>query len=885
MTQPFQIKPHKRSAGGWFIVFSGSILLALSLWGVSAPENTGETDNSSAQGKASNMLFVENKIWNVELEFEKEQYAAMKPKERMDYGMGGAADNFGLGNILAPTIFKEGDSNNDGWLSKQEFVNLGRTWFQKWDAAHAGQVEAAVIKNDISEFFLQSALNPVEPGDRFENQASQPAREYKKKGVGFLDEDFPWAKANLVFDGNKIPQVSVRYKGNSTYTSAENSLKRPLKVDLSKGFQGRKLYGVHKLNFHNAVTDGSWMKEVIAYQLFRDAGVPAGRTSYARVYVTVPGKFNNKYFGLYSIVEDPDKDFAKAHYGTKQGAIFKPFTRHLFEDAGADWKAYQKAYNPKTETTEDEKKRLIEFCKLISHADDAELTAKIGKYLDLDEVARYLAVTVWLCDWDSPLSTGQNFFVYLHPKTNLFHLVPWDLDLTFGHFAWMKENPEQLSIMHPWSGRNLFLERLFKLDEFKRIYLARMKEFSKTIFRAERIHKQVDELAAILRPAVKEESEEKLTKFDQLVADKSAGGMMSGTSDRSRGMGTVGKSQPIKVFSTARALSVESQLDEKSEGKRLSRGGTDQFDPMEGMGGGGDGGFGGVDGTTAEYVAKRVKSEKPSTAAEGKWLIKNWEKEIKLEFKVEGVKLTGTIDHSQLPGTIEIKDGKIEGDKISFNYVRRMDGQDFKMLWTGTLSGDEIKFKREYVSVGPGGGGGQGGFDGMDNGLTRNQKQKINDAVHADVAELNTKLQDAQKAAMAAALGKNATEDNVKAKVDAVLKVQTEIAMLRYNKGVKSIVKDITDDQRTQLNKNAARSYQQLFGANPAGFGEFEQLMGQSMASSFLKALGIGQEARVTQKQFEEGFARWFESRDTDHSGTMSEAQLAAGLNKIMGIL
>jgi enterochelin esterase-like enzyme len=134
---------------------------------------------------------------------------------------------------------------------------------------------------------------------------------------------------------------------------------------------------------------------------------------------------------------------------------------------------------------------------------------------------------------------------------------------------------------------------------------------------------------------------------------------------------------------------------------------------MPGMGGGGMTG-GGIN---AEYTAKRVKGDKPSTGAAGKWLIKDGDNEIKLEFKVDGSKLTGTLDNSQIPGVIEFKDGKIEGDKVSFSYVRQMSGQDMKISWTGTLSGDEIKFKRESAGGGaPGGGGmpggGMGGFGG-----------------------------------------------------------------------------------------------------------------------------------------------------------------------------
>ncbi len=99
-------------------------------------------------------------------------------------------------------------------------------------------------------------------------------------------------------------------------------------------------------------------------------------------------------------------------------------------------------------------------------------------------------------------------------------------------------------------------------------------------------------------------------------------------------------------------------------------------------------------GASAEFTARREKNGNPSTGAAGKWLIKDGENEMKLELKVDGSKLAGTLVNPQMPGAIEFKDGKIEGDKISFDYVRQMNGQDIKIIWTGTLSGDEIKLRR-----------------------------------------------------------------------------------------------------------------------------------------------------------------------------------------------
>ncbi len=110
----------------------------------------------------------------------------------------------------------------------------------------------------------------------------------------------------------------------------------------------------------------------------------------------------------------------------------------------------------------------------------------------------------------------------------------------------------------------------------------------------------------------------------------------------------------------------------------------------------------------AEYVAKRVKSDKPSTGVGGKWVAKDGDNELKLELKADGSRLTGTIENTQMPGAIEFKDGKIEGDKISFSYVRQMMGQDMKISWTGTLSGDELKLKRDAGGGGGMPGGGRG---------------------------------------------------------------------------------------------------------------------------------------------------------------------------------
>jgi opacity protein-like surface antigen len=65
-------------------------------------------------------------------------------------------------------------------------------------------------------------------------------------------------------------------------------------------------------------------------------------------------------------------------------------------------------------------------------------------------------------------------------------------------------------------------------------------------------------------------------------------------------------------------------------------------------------------------------------------------REVTLNLKADGNKLTGTMGTGQ--GEIEISDGKIKGDTISFNVVRKMQDREIKMNYKGKVSGDEIKF-------------------------------------------------------------------------------------------------------------------------------------------------------------------------------------------------
>jgi len=366
--------------------------------------------------------------------------------------------------------------------------------------------------------------------------------------------EFKSVHGAIAIEDRRFNDVAVRYKGNGTYLEGQGAGKFSFKIDLNQFVKGQTYGGVTKLNLHNNVTDPSWMNEPLSYRLYRDAGVPAPRTSYARLYLTVPGKHEKRYAGLYSLVENIDDQFISRNFKNKQGALFKPVSTNLFRYLGEDWAKYNQTYDPKGTLTAEQKQRMIDWTKLVTDASDDEFAARLGDFLDVEEFARYMAVMVFLSDMDGILGPGQNFYLYLDPNTKKFSFLPWDQDHSFGQFpyAGSQEQRNDLSIHRPWTGRNRFLERVFATNNFKKLYLTRLEEYSRTIFEPQRFANQVDELAAAIRPAVQEES--KLDRFDRAVA------------------GTSKSIVPIKPFVKLRARSIADQLSGKSRGQRIEGG-------------------------------------------------------------------------------------------------------------------------------------------------------------------------------------------------------------------------------------------------------------------------------------------------------------------------
>lgn len=64
-------------------------------------------------------------------------------------------------------------------------------------------------------------------------------------------------------------------------------------------------------------------------------------------------------------------------------------------------------------------------------------------------------------------------------------------------------------------------------------------------------------------------------------------------------------------------------------------------------------------------------------------------------FKQDGTKLTGETT-SEFLGKSVINDGKVEGNDISFSITANFNGEERKLSYKGTVSGDEIKLSSDF---------------------------------------------------------------------------------------------------------------------------------------------------------------------------------------------
>ena len=448
------------------------------------------------------------------------------------------------------------------WLCAASFTSLGQAAEKSSDnkKADAAFWNSVYAENHVLD--VQISLS------RVAWEAMQPKRRERRPGedgprVDFGNQ-FPYAKTKVVIDGLSLPDTGMRFKGNSSYRFASRGLKRPFKIDTNRFTKGQKLHGRTKLNFSNAFLDSAFMKEKLGYELYHAAGMPTPGVGWADVTLTIEGLAKKKPLGIYVIIEQVDDRYIGQNLGkaSKGSLLMKPESMDDWRYLGEEPKAYER-YNIKVgEKNVDQIRRFAKLLKLVEQGSDDEFAREIGKRMNLEQFAGYLAATSILVNIDSYIGMPHNYYLLMDKADGKLRMLPWDLNETFGTFT-MGRSPEMLvkwDIDRPWISKRRLSERLFETESFRKRYRTAVAKLMKEDFTEEKLFERIDTFEKAITPHIKKDK-----------IGKGFSGMQMGINGDSNGVNKAVDRRvfAIKPFILQRITSVNDQLTGKTEGEKI----------------------------------------------------------------------------------------------------------------------------------------------------------------------------------------------------------------------------------------------------------------------------------------------------------------------------
>jgi hypothetical protein len=307
-----------------------------------------------------------------------------------------------------------------------------------------------------------------------------------------LDEEYH--ETSITFNGVTLDSVAIRTKGGSSLSSVASSTsdRYSFKVDINEYVSGQTFFSLKKFTLQNSFNDPSYMREVIAYDLMDEMGVPTPEHAYVNFYV------NGELFGLYLMVEAIDGKFVEKHFANSNGDLYKPDgvgSELLW--LGDDIDSYSDINLQTNEDTTDNG-AFINFVESLDQGSSDDI--------DVDTLLRYMSVSTSLSNLDSYHgSLAHNYYIY--DQDGVFSILPWDFNESFGTFNMDCNSVDirELYIDEPVSGalsERPYLANVFADQDNLDVYHGYLTELINGSLESDTFSARVNEIADLIREHV-----------------------------------------------------------------------------------------------------------------------------------------------------------------------------------------------------------------------------------------------------------------------------------------------------------------------------------------------------------------------------------------------
>ncbi len=317
---------------------------------------------------------------------------------------------------------------------------------------------------------------------------------------------YKWS-GTLVYDGKVYDHIHYRTRGGFwRYAMVKNMWK----FDFNRGhdLQMRDDYGKKldtkwtKLNLGACIQQGDsghrgeqGMFESVGSRLFHLAGLPSFKTSFLQLRIiddsneATTSQYEGDFWGLYLAIEQEDGRFLDEH-GLPDGNLYKM-------EGGTGELNNLCPDGPSNKSDLNYILGNYGGPNNIPAASDAWWEA----HWDLDSYYSYQTIVQAIHHYD--INANKNYFYYHNPETDLWQVVPWDLDLTWAN-----------NMYHPsWGGLNTLADRILDADSngtdlilpgtnrpaFRIAFRNRIREIRDLLLNQDQAGQLIDEQAALLR--------------------------------------------------------------------------------------------------------------------------------------------------------------------------------------------------------------------------------------------------------------------------------------------------------------------------------------------------------------------------------------------------
>ena len=313
-----------------------------------------------------------------------------------------------------------------------------------------------------------------------------------------------YTPARFVFDDGQerdtVETVGLRLRGNTSLFSQKKSFK----ISFNEFKAGREYQGVKKLNLLGQHNDPTMVREKLFYEVWNKAGMTERRAAFVRLYI------NMEYRGLYTNMEELDKNWLDRVYGDDSGNLYKCTYPADLVYHGPVQQVYkdilnnpeERAYDLKTNELADDYTHLIALMAALDQPVTANFPAQISQILNVESVLKSFAIDVATGNWDDYFYNKNNYFLYDNPTTGRFEFTTYDTDNTLG-VDWLGKDWAKRNCL-AWlpSGQSRPLAtKLLAVPAFKAQYVRYLDTLTRFITLPDSIFSSIDALETLVSTA------------------------------------------------------------------------------------------------------------------------------------------------------------------------------------------------------------------------------------------------------------------------------------------------------------------------------------------------------------------------------------------------